>query len=64
MVYDVNANSKILYPRIFYALYIGPNDSGTGHLIFKLSTKQLLTTSKYKPVSMPEDLFKATNKMC
>ena len=50
MTYNNNANNKTLYSRTFYALYIGPNDSGTGHLTFKLSTKQILTTPKYKPI--------------
>ena len=39
MAYNNNARSNILYPRILYAIYIEPNDSGTDHLIFKLSTK-------------------------
>ena len=53
MAYDKNSNNKTLYPRTFYALYIGPNDSCTSHLIFKLSIEQILTTPKYKPVPMP-----------
>ena len=63
MAYDNNASNKVLYPRTFYALYIGPNDSSTGHLIFKLSTNQILTTPKYKPVTIPDDLIEAINKM-
>ena len=63
MAYDNNARSNNLYPRIFYALYIGPNDNGTGHLIFKLSMKQILTTPKYKSIPISEDLIKAINKM-
>ena len=39
MAYNKNANNKTLHPRTFYALYIGPIDSGTSHLVFKLSTK-------------------------
>mmetsp|Transcript_38260 Transcript_38260/g.43175 ORF Transcript_38260/g.43175 Transcript_38260/m.43175 type:complete len:111 (-) Transcript_38260:36-368(-) len=39
MAYDNNAKSNALYLRIFYALYIGPNNNGAGHLIFKLSAK-------------------------
>mgnify|MGYP005669607397 CR=1 FL=1 len=63
MVYNVTANNKSLHPRIFYALYIGPNDSSTGHLVFKLSMKQLITTPKCKPVPMPEDIIQAVNEM-
>ena len=62
MAYDNNVRSNKLYPRILYALYIGPNNNGTGHLIFKLSTKQILTTMKYKPVPIPEDLIKTINE--
>ena len=46
MAYDIKASNKTLHPRTFYALYLGLNDSGTGHSVFKLSTKQLLTTPK------------------
>ena len=31
LAYDVKSDNKILKPRAFYALYIGPNDGGTGH---------------------------------
>ena len=47
MAYNVKSTNKILEPRSFYALYIGPNDSGTSHQVFKLSTKKVLTTPKY-----------------
>ena len=46
-----------------YALYIGPNDSNTGHFVFKLSTKQILTTPKCKFVPMPKDIIQAVNEM-
>ena len=60
MVYNRKASINIFHPRTFYMLYIGPNDSGTGHSVFKLLVKQLLTTPKCKPVPMPmpEDVFK------
>ena len=63
MDYNNNAGSNNLYPRIFYALYIGSNDNSTGHLIFKLSTKQILTTMKYKLVPVSEDLIQVINEM-
>ena len=44
MAYDSNTKNSTLYPRTFYALYIGPNNNDIDHLIFKLSTKQILTT--------------------
>ena len=46
MAYNTNAENHTLYPRTFYALHIGPNDNGIGHLIFKLSSKQISTTMK------------------
>ena len=57
MAYDVKTSNKTTHPRAFYALYIGPNDNSTGHSVFKLSTRQLLTTSKCKPVPMPEEVL-------
>ena len=57
MAYNVKDSNKTLHPRTFYALYIGPNDSGIGHSVFKLSIKQLLTTPKYKPIPIPEDVI-------
>ena len=61
MAYDNNTRSNTFYLRTFYALYIGPNNSGTGHLIFKLSTEQILITSRVKPVPMSKDLIKTIN---
>ena len=62
MAYNNNAKSNTLYPRSFCALYIGPNDNGAGHLIFKLSTKQILTTLNFKPVHMYTNLFRTINE--
>ena len=36
MAYDITADNKTTHPRAFYAFYIRPNDSGTGHQVFKL----------------------------
>ena len=41
MAYNVTSNNKKIDPRAFFVLYIGPNDSGTGHIVFKLATKRL-----------------------
>ena len=57
MAYDIKASNKTLHQRKFYALFIEPNDGGTGHSVFRLSTKQLLTTPKCEHVPMPEDVF-------
>ena len=38
IAYDVTSSNKTTDLRAFFALYIGPNDSGTGHIVFKLAT--------------------------
>ena len=43
-------------------LYIGPNDNGDGHLIFKISMNQILVTIIYQPIQVSEDLIKVINK--
>ena len=62
MAYNNSARINTLYSRTFYALYIGPNNNSAGYSIFKLSTKQILTTPKYKPVPTPEDLIKGISE--
>ena len=52
MAYDVTSNNMTAHPRTFFALYIRPNDSGTGHTVFKLTLKQLVTTPNRKPKPM------------
>ena len=58
MAYDVTSSNKTIDPRAFFALYIGPNDSGTGHTVFKLTTKRLVTTLQCKPKPMAEGVPK------
>ena len=43
ITYDVTATNKIGRPRAFYALYIGSSNSGTRHIVVKLSTKNVVT---------------------
>ena len=45
MAYNVTAKNITAHPRTFFALYTGPSNSGTGHIILKLSTKKLVPTS-------------------
>ena len=33
MAYNVTASNKTTHPRAFFMLHIGPNDSGTGHIV-------------------------------
>ena len=62
MVYDTNPGDNTLHPRIFYALYIGQNDTGNSQLIFKLSMQQILVKAKYQPIHVHEDIFEAINE--
>ena len=50
-------------PRAFFALYIRPSDSSTGHTVFKLATKGLVITPKCKPKPMAEDIVTVVNEL-
>ena len=65
MVYNVIArtSNKTTHSRAFLTFYIGPSDSGTGHKVFKLSTKLLVTTPKCKPKPMAEDIITSVNEI-
>ena len=47
--------------KVFYALYIRPNDADNRHLIYRLSTDQILVTKEYRLVPISDDLFEAMN---
>ena len=57
LAYGVLSNNKTSKPRVFYTLYVGPNDGGTGHSVFKLSTKKLIVTPRCEPIPMSEDII-------
>ena len=63
LAYDVKSDNKTSKPRAFHALYIGPNDAGTGHSVFKLSTKKMIVTPRCKPIPMPDDVIEVVNQM-
>ena len=63
MAYDVTADNKTTIPRALYALYIRPNDSGTGHQVFKLSTMRMVTSPKCKPIPMPDNVIEVVNDL-
>ena len=63
LAYDVKSNNKTSKLRAFHALYIGPNDEGTGHSVFQLSTKAMIVTPRCKPIPMPDDLISIVNQM-
>ena len=63
MAYNVTASNNTTNPRAFFALYIGPNDSPSGHIVLKLLTKRLVTTTKCKPKPIAADIIAVVNKM-
>ena len=63
MVYDVTADNKTTIPRAFYALYIGPNNSGTCNQVFKLSTMRIVTSLKCKSIPMPDNIIEVVNDL-
>ena len=62
IAYNNKVGTRTLRPRVFYALYTRPNDDGNGHLIYKLSTDQILVTKEYQSVPVPEDLIEAISE--
>lgn len=44
-------------------MYIGPNDRGTGYSVFKLSTKSMIVTPRYKPIPMPDNAIEVLNQI-
>ena len=63
LAYNVQLNNKTSKPRAFYTLYIRLNDRGTGHSVFKLSTKSMIVTSRCKPIHMPDNVIEVVNQM-
>ena len=63
IAYNNKARNNILRPGVFYVFYIEPNDDSNSHLIYKLSTDQILVTMKYQSVPVHEDLIKTMNKI-
>ena len=46
MAYNMTRNNKTARQMGFFALYIGPRDSNTFHIVHELSTKNVVTTSR------------------
>ena len=63
MAYNVISSNTTTELRAFFAPYIRPNDSGTGQTVFKLATKQLVTTPKCKPKPMAKLVVKVVNNI-
>ena len=62
IAYDNIVGNKTLRPRMFYALYIRSSDNDNEHLIYRLSTDQILVTKEYQLVPIHEDLIEAISE--
>ena len=62
IAYDNKVGYKTLRPRAFYVLYVKPNEKGNGHLIYRLSTDQIVVTKDYQTIPVPEYLVDTTCK--
>ena len=62
IAYNNIVGNKTLRPRVFYTLYIRSSDNDNGHLIYRLSTDQILVTKEYQLVPVPEDLIEWINE--
>ena len=62
LAYNIKSNNKISKPRAFHVLYIGLNDAGIGHSVFKPATKNMIITPRCKPIPMPNDVIQVTNQ--
>ena len=61
IAYNNEVGYKTLYPRVFYALYIRPNDVDNGHLIYRLSIDQISVNKEFQLVPVSDGLFEAMN---
>ena len=63
LAYDTYGSNDTGQKRAFYGLYIELNENGTGHCMFKLQTKRMVTTPKCKLKPMPQDVIDIVNKL-
>ena len=50
-------------PRTIEGLYLGPDDNGTGHHIFKLNTKQPINVPRITKAPMTQSIIDLVNNM-
>lgn len=63
LAYDTESSNDTNVSRAFFALYVKPNDNGTGHKVFKLQTKKVVSTPKCVLKPMTQDIINVVNKM-
>ena len=62
IAYNNKAKNNTLYSKVFYALYIKPNDDSNNHLIYDLLRDKIVVTTNYQSAPIPADLFEPTNR--
>ena len=50
-------------PRTTEGLYLGTNDNGTGHYIFKLETKKKISVPRVTVAPLPDSVINHVNEM-
>ena len=49
--------------RTIDSLYIGRNDNGSGHWVFKLDTKECISVNRITVIPMSDDFIQRINEM-
>ena len=63
MAYEPKSSNDTGMPRAFYALYLYPNENGSGHVVFSLKLKTRRSTQKCIPQPMAQDIIDIVNEM-
>ena len=63
MAYKPKLSNDTGMPQAFYALYLYPNENGSGHVVFSLKLKTRRSTQKCIPQPMTQDIIYIVNKI-
>ena len=63
MAYEPKSSNETSVPRAFYALYLYPNENGSGHVVFSLKLKTRRSTQKCVLQPMTQDIIDLVNNM-
>ena len=63
MAYEPNSSNNTNVPRCFYALYLYPNENGSGHVVFSLKLKTRRSTQKCVLQPMTQDIIDLVNNL-
>ena len=63
MAYEPKSSNDTSVPQAFYALYLYPNENGSGHVVFSLKLKTRRSTQKCVLQPMTQDIIDLVNQM-